>query len=106
MTKMKDDISKRLDDMVQEERLQEIASGTGKKARVARHRLRRKKNSNRDTCPQGHPYDDNNTLHNARGSRMCLKCLRDRRVYPDRTATGKDNIKGRQVIKLDDISPQ
>jgi hypothetical protein len=103
---MTDNVSKRLDDMISQERLEDVASGTGKKARAARHRLRRKVNSNRDTCPQGHGYTDENTLHNARGSRMCLKCLRDRRVYPDRTSTGKDNINGREIIKLDDISPQ
>lgn len=29
-------------------------------------------------CPQGHPYDDENTYRPARGGRMCRACKRDR----------------------------
>jgi hypothetical protein len=53
-----DDLSKRLDDMIAEERLREIASGTGNKARTARYQLKRRKNKDTETCPEGHAYTD------------------------------------------------
>lgn len=81
---MEENTSRRLDDLIKDERLREVASGTGRKARFARHTLRRK--SVADGCPQGHPYDEENTLYNAAGRRMCLTCLRDRRLYTDRAS--------------------
>lgn len=80
---MEENTSDRLDDLIKEERLRETAAGTGMTARRARHLLRRK-GANPEACPQGHLYDDENTLYNTAGRRMCLACLRDRRVYPDR----------------------
>lgn len=96
-----DDISRRLDEEIKEERLKEVASGTGKKARFARHTLRRKKATETNACPEGHKYTDQNTLYNAAGRRMCLKCLRDRRIYPDKAS---DRLKshGREVIDVND----
>ena len=94
---MTDHISKRLDDMVKAERLQELASGTGRKARIARHTIRRR--TQVDGCPQGHQYTPENTHLNAAGRRMCLTCLRDRRIYPDR-ANDRPTYKGREVINL------
>ena len=31
-------------------------------------------------CPQGHPYDETNTIHRSRGGRECRTCRHDRRV--------------------------
>lgn len=39
-------------------------------------------NAHKTHCPQGHPYDEQNTYISARGSRACRTCLRDRaRLY-------------------------
>jgi hypothetical protein len=98
---IEDDISRSLDEQIKEERLRETASGTGKKARFARHTLRRKKATETDTCPEGHKYTDENTLYNAAGRRMCLHCLRDRRIYPDK-ASDRLTSHGREVIDTTD----
>lgn len=34
-------------------------------------------NANKTHCPQGHPYDEVNTLYEADGSRKCLTCRRE-----------------------------
>lgn len=34
------------------------------------------RNARKTHCPQGHPYDDENTRINSQGSRVCLTCLR------------------------------
>lgn len=34
-------------------------------------------NQQKTHCPQGHPYDNENTLINDRGHRRCLECKRD-----------------------------
>lgn len=41
--------------------------------------------TSRTHCPQGHPYDDENTIHTARGSRNCRPCGREAsRRYAER----------------------
>lgn len=93
---MEENTSRKLDDMIKEERLRETAGGVGRKARFARHALRRKTAA--EGCPQGHAYDEENTLYNAAGRRMCLACLRSRRLYEDR-ASNPRSMKG-PVIDL------
>lgn len=34
-------------------------------------------NSTKTHCPKGHPYDEENTYVNPKGSRVCRACLRD-----------------------------
>lgn len=37
-----------------------------------------KRNRDKTHCPQGHPYDDENTYHRPGGGRHCQKCQRAR----------------------------
>lgn len=39
--------------------------------------------ANRKKCPQGHPYDAENTRMGGNGGRYCKTCIRD--VYPRRS---------------------
>jgi late competence protein required for DNA uptake (superfamily II DNA/RNA helicase) len=78
------DITKQLDEEILQSRLREKAQGTGAKARAARHTLKRQTNKNKNTCPQGHPYNEQNTLYNAIGTRVCLECLVERRTYGEK----------------------
>ena len=71
-------ISDELDAQIKAERQREIASLTGPAARRARLGTRP---ANPADCPQGHPYDDENTLRTGTGRRMCLSCIADRRIY-------------------------
>jgi hypothetical protein len=34
-------------------------------------------NAEKDACPQGHPYDDQNTYRHPRGNRVCVECRRE-----------------------------
>lgn len=33
---------------------------------------------NKTHCPQGHPYDEENTIHTNRGGRLCRTCVREK----------------------------
>lgn len=37
-------------------------------------------NRRKDTCPKGHPYDDENTIVTKRKRRVCRECERSRKV--------------------------
>lgn len=75
-----------LDAMVREERRREAAAGTGSEARRARLGPRPARPTE---CPQGHPYDDKNTLWTGNGRRMCLACIAARRIYTHGEAAGR-----------------
>ncbi len=43
-----------------------------------------------ETCPQGHPWTEDNTYHNpATGARMCRECARARQRRPFRVISGE-----------------
>jgi len=94
-----EDITKKLDEEIKASRLREIAQGSGPKARAARHAIKRKDNKNKNVCPEGHPYNVKNTLYNAVGSRYCLRCLQDRRIYTDEKKQAQKAI-SRRIEKL------
>jgi len=75
-----------LDDLVKAERQRETARGTGHAARRARLGSRPSKPTH---CPQGHPYNEQNTLWTANGRRMCLACIAARRLYTHSAPPGR-----------------
>lgn len=91
-----ENITETLDEQIKESRLKEAAEGVGPKARSARHKIKRRNHPEINTCPEGHTYNDQNTLYNAAGSRYCLRCLRDRRIYQEDRKTGEPGS-GRQT---------
>ena len=59
--------------------------------------------SNVTECPQGHKYTPENTMINAKGSRVCLTCKRERgleQYYARRKATDPD------YVPRKDLSPE
>lgn len=78
-----ENITDRLDEEIKASRLKETAEGIGPKARSARHKIKRRKHPELNLCPEGHEYNAQNTLYNAAGSRYCLLCLQDRRIYTE-----------------------
>jgi WhiB family redox-sensing transcriptional regulator len=44
---------------------------------IATSKTFRSHNSFKAECPQGHPYDDDNTLFGSRGERRCRACARE-----------------------------
>ena len=99
--------SDELDAQIQKERLREIASGTGIAARRARYELKRgnTKQHKIKACPQGHPYDENNTHYNSLGRRMCLTCHAAKRVHPDRAFSNSPHYKGKPIIDMTGFTP-
>ena len=79
-------ISERLDEQVKAERRKEAAKGTGAAARRARLGVRPARPTH---CPQGHAYDDKNTLWTGNGRRMCLACIAARRLYTHGAPPGR-----------------
>lgn len=41
---------------------------------------RRNRNRDKNCCPLGHPYDENNTYRDGRGGRKCRTCIRERQA--------------------------
>lgn len=75
-----------LDAQIKEERRREEARGTGTKARRARLGNRPSKPTH---CPQGHEYNQPNTLWTSNGRRMCLACIAARRLYTHGAPPGR-----------------
>jgi hypothetical protein len=48
----------------------------------------------RTHCPQGHPYDEENTLVNSRGSRVCRACARERRQRAKESRGQQETVSG------------
>jgi hypothetical protein len=98
------DTTSRLDNLIKEERQQELMQSTGAEARRARYRARR--NNNTNECPEGHEYTTENTITNAAGSRICATCHRARRIKLDSASDRQRLRSGRPIIKLEPYPPR
>jgi hypothetical protein len=74
-----------LDAQIRRERQREAGAGTGAAARRARLGPRP---ARPEECPQGHSYNDENTLWTGTGRRMCRACILARRLYTNGERTG------------------
>lgn len=56
-------------------RLTNLAYGTGRENMLDRTRHGRCHNANKECCPSGHPYEGANLMINNLGSRVCRACM-------------------------------
>jgi hypothetical protein len=57
-------------------------------------------NAEKQTCPQGHPYDEENTYFDSRGSRHCRTCRREHQRAFRQRAKGRrlPDLPGVEVV--------
>lgn len=91
--------SDNFDGLVNGERFDRVAAGTGSAARKARYAARRATGPI-SACPEGHPYTEANTYLTAGRKRMCLACHAALRIHSDVPAGGRLDVSGVPVMDL------